>query len=215
MWIGMCVGRWWYGYFCLDWGSDYAQDSGRSLAWHWHGVWGHVHLKSHYGIVCSCGWLLRLHALVRVKSHVFLLACSVWVMRCTALLCLVILRHFRYEFSHIDRRWGHVSLSLLWMLLFGMWGAKIYFPRAYPCVGLNFRVWIIRVSDTLSFCQKWLESFWFFWVWVFDNHLSRCMETYFWLIKLHSLCVLMLWMCVDCGWSCHVWMLGYWLANRE
>ena len=36
--------------------------------------WGHVHLKSHYGIVCSGGWLLRLHALVRVKNR--MITCS-------------------------------------------------------------------------------------------------------------------------------------------
>ena len=38
---------------------------GRSLAWHWHFVWGHVHLRSQSGIVCSGGlffhkWLIRL-----------------------------------------------------------------------------------------------------------------------------------------------------------
>ena len=29
--------------------------SGLSLAWHWHGGWGHMHCKSHSGTVCSCG----------------------------------------------------------------------------------------------------------------------------------------------------------------
>ena len=42
----------------------------------------------------------------------FLSACNVWAIRCTALLCLAILRPFRYRCSHVDKRWGHVSLSL-------------------------------------------------------------------------------------------------------
>jgi hypothetical protein len=36
-----------------------------------------VHWSSHSGIVCSCGWLLRWLALVRMRNLVFLLACSV------------------------------------------------------------------------------------------------------------------------------------------
>ena len=35
---------------------------------------------------------------------------------------------------------------------------------------LNFRVWVICVSVTLSFFQKWLESFWL--ICLFDSHLS-------------------------------------------
>ena len=51
-----------------------------------------------------------------------LLACSVWVMRCTALLWRAILRPFRYGCSHIDSKWGHVSLSLLWhSVQLGFW----------------------------------------------------------------------------------------------
>ena len=48
-----------------------------------------------------------------VYNRVFLLACDVWVIRCTALLCLAILRPFRYGCSHVDKTWDHVSLSLL------------------------------------------------------------------------------------------------------
>ena len=69
--------------------------SGLSLARHWHGVWGHVHRKSQFGTVCSCVRLLCWPALVMVRNLVFLLACNVWVIRCTALLCLAILRPFR------------------------------------------------------------------------------------------------------------------------
>ena len=47
---------------------------GLSLAWHWQGVCGHVHLNSHYGIVWSGGLLLILPTLVSLKNRVFLLA---------------------------------------------------------------------------------------------------------------------------------------------
>ena len=80
--------------------------SGLSLAWHWHVVCGHVHLRDHSNIVCSGGWFLRLAALVSVKNLVCLLACSVWVMRWSALLCLAILRPFKYGYSHVDKRWA-------------------------------------------------------------------------------------------------------------
>ena len=73
-----------------------------------------MHLRSQSEIVCSGGLLLRLLALVSVKNRVFLLACNVWAMRCTALLCCAFVRPFTYGFSHVDKRWGHVSLSLLW-----------------------------------------------------------------------------------------------------
>ena len=66
--------------------------SGFSLAWHWHVVCVHVHLRSHSGIVWLGDVLLKRHALVNVKNRVFLLACKVLVMRCIALLCLAILR---------------------------------------------------------------------------------------------------------------------------
>ena len=56
-------------------------------------------------------WILP--ALVSVLNLVFLLVCNVWVMRCTALLCLAILSPLRYGCLHVDRRWGHVSLSFL------------------------------------------------------------------------------------------------------
>ena len=65
--------------------------SGLSLARHWHGVWRHMHCSNHSGTICSCGWLLKWPALILVKYRVFLLACSVWAIRCIALLCLAIL----------------------------------------------------------------------------------------------------------------------------
>jgi hypothetical protein len=56
---------------------------------------GHVHLSNHFGIVWSWNLLLILLALINVKKWVFLLACSVCVIRCTALSCLEILRPVR------------------------------------------------------------------------------------------------------------------------
>jgi hypothetical protein len=88
--------------------------SGLSLAWHWHGVWGHVHASSHSGTVDSCGRLLRCPALVFVRNRVCLLACNVCVIICTALLCLAIRRPFKNGCLHVDSRCGHVSLSFLW-----------------------------------------------------------------------------------------------------
>jgi hypothetical protein len=38
-----------------------------SLAWHWHVMCGHVHLRSQFGIVCERDLLSRFHALVSVK----------------------------------------------------------------------------------------------------------------------------------------------------
>ena len=55
---------------------------GLNLTWHWPVVFGHVHLRSHFGIVCLGVVLLRLHALVSVKNQVCLLAYNVWVTRC-------------------------------------------------------------------------------------------------------------------------------------
>ena len=88
--------------------------SGLNLSWHWHGFCVHIHLRSLSGIVWSWGWLVSLPALVNVRDRVFLLACKVWVMRWTALLCLAIHRPFKYRWSHVDSRCGHVSLSLVW-----------------------------------------------------------------------------------------------------
>ena len=68
--MGVCV---WFG------APNMHRISGLNLAWHWHVVYGHVHLRNHSGIVCSSGLLLRLHVLVSVKNLVCLLACSVWV----------------------------------------------------------------------------------------------------------------------------------------
>ena len=100
-----CVMREWE-YGCLVWfGAPVMQRmSGLSLAWHWHGFWWHVHWSSHSGIVCSCGWLVRWPALVKVRNLVFLFACSVLAIRWIALLCLAILSPFRYGCSHVDSR---------------------------------------------------------------------------------------------------------------
>ena len=41
---------------CVSFGAwSMLKMSGLSLAWHWHFVCGHVHSRSHYGIVWSCG----------------------------------------------------------------------------------------------------------------------------------------------------------------
>ena len=105
--------------------------SSLSLAWQLQGGCGHAHLRSQSGIVWSGGWLLILLALVSVKKRVFLFAWSVWVMRCTALSCLAILRPSRYGFSNNERRCGHVSLSFLWhSVQLWFWcvsGQKIFF----------------------------------------------------------------------------------------
>ena len=96
--------------------------SGLNLAWHWHAICVLVHLRSQSGSVELGGLLLRLPTLVHVKNRVFLLACSVWVMRCIALLCHDNLRPFMYGFLHVDRRCGHVSLSLFWhSVQLGFW----------------------------------------------------------------------------------------------
>ena len=96
-------------------------------------------------------------------------------MGCTALLCLAILKPFRNGCSHVDRRWGHVSMSLRWhSVQLGFWcvrGKKMVFlwlPLycAYP----NFSVWLIWAFVTISFFHKWLDSFWC--IWVFDSHSS-------------------------------------------
>ena len=101
--MGVCI---WFGAPILH------RISGLNLAWHWHVVCVHVQLRSHSGIVCSYGVLFRWPALARVKKRVFLWACNARVMRCIALFCLAILSPFRYGCLHVDRRWGHVSLSL-------------------------------------------------------------------------------------------------------
>ena len=121
---------------------------GRSLAWHLHILCGHVHLMSQFGIACSGGLLLRLPALVSVKNPVFMLACNDWVMRCIALLCHVILKPFRYGCSHVDSKWGHVSLSLWWhnvQLGFGCLRDQniFYLGLAMYCAYQNFSVWMM------------------------------------------------------------------------
>ena len=63
---------------CVWFGASIIHRMSRlSLASHWHGFWWHVHSSSHSGIICSCGWLLRWHALVKVRNLVFLLVYSV------------------------------------------------------------------------------------------------------------------------------------------
>ena len=64
---------------------------GSSFARHRHGGYLHVHWRIHFGILELGGvlsWVL-----------VNLLACSVWVMRCTTLLSLAIWRPLRRRYS--------------------------------------------------------------------------------------------------------------------
>jgi len=131
--------------------------------------------------------LLWLPALTTVKNLVLLLACSVWVIRWTALLCLAILSPFKYGCSQVDSRWGHVSLSFLWhsvQLGFRNWrGQNICFLwLPMYCAYLNFRVRVICVSGTYLLFQKWLESFWL--ICLFDIHLLT--YGYFWMASAHS-----------------------------
>ena len=96
-----------------------------SLAWQLHGICWREHLISQSGIVCYGIMLLSFPVLVSVKYRVFLLAWSLWVMRCTSLLCLAILGPFRCGCSHVDKRWGQVSLSFLWhRVQLGFWCAR-------------------------------------------------------------------------------------------
>jgi hypothetical protein len=125
--------------------------------------------------------------LTSVKNLVLLLACNVWVIMWTALLCLAILRPFKYGCSHVDSRWGQVSLSFFWhSVQLGFWnwrGHNICFLwLPIYCAYLNFRVWVICVSGTRLLFQKWLESFWL--IWLFDIHLST--YGYFWVANGHS-----------------------------
>ena len=80
------------------------------------------------------------------------------------MLCRAILRPFKYGCSHVDRRWGHVSLSLRLhsvQLGFGCVRGQKMFILWLPmyCAYLNLRVWVIWASVAFSFFQKWLESF--------------------------------------------------------
>lgn len=84
-----------------------------SFAWHWHGVCVQVHPSSHYGMVELGGLLFKFHGLISVEDHVTLLACSVRAMRCIILLRHDMMRPFVYSFSHVDRKWSHMSLALL------------------------------------------------------------------------------------------------------
>ena len=148
--IGVCV---WFGAPIMH------IMSGLSLAWHWHFLSEHVLARSQSGTVSSGGWLLWLHALVNVKNMMFLLACSIWVIKWTTLLCFVILSPFKYKCSHVDSRWGHVSLSLLLhSVQLGFWyerGQNMFFLWVpMYCAYLNFIVWVICVSGTCLLFQK-------------------------------------------------------------
>ena len=115
--------------------------SGLNLAWYWHVACAHVHLSSQFETIWSGGLLLWLPASVNVKNHVSLLACSVWGMRWTALLCCAILRPFMNGFSHVDRWCG---VSLLWYnVQLGFWcvRAKKYFSYDYPYIG---HTWMLK-----------------------------------------------------------------------
>ena len=83
----MCVGEGSIG-ICAWLGAPLIRRmSGISLAWQLHGGCWHEHLMSQSGIVCSGVVWVIFPALVSVKYRVFLLVWSVWMMRCTALLC--------------------------------------------------------------------------------------------------------------------------------
>ena len=114
------------------------------------------------------------HSLVW-RSECFLRACNVWVIRCRALLCLAILNPLRYECSHVDRMWGHVSLSLrghnVQLEFCCVKGQKIFFMwLPIYCAYLNFSFWVIWASVTCLFFHKWLDIFWF--ICVLETHLS-------------------------------------------
>ena len=104
--------------------------------------------------VCTCIWgadpgllsqvlLLRLYSSVSVKNRIQLLACSVWAMRCIALLWRAILGPLCVGFHMLI---GGVAMCFChcfgtmcnWD--FGMWGAKIYFFYGFPCIG---HIWIL------------------------------------------------------------------------
>ena len=58
------VVRWWrYRQCYMNWAPIMHKMSGLSWAWQWHGFWWHVYWSSQSSIVCSCGRLLRWHAL--------------------------------------------------------------------------------------------------------------------------------------------------------
>ena len=101
----------------------------------------HVHWRSQSGIVWSWGWLGSIPALVRVKNRVFLLACRVWAMRWSALLCLAIRRPFKNGCSHVDSRCGHVSLSLVrHSVQLGFWyfrGQNMFFLVVAHVLGIS------------------------------------------------------------------------------
>ena len=88
--------------------------------------------------------MTKFHVLISVKNHVNLLAYSDWAMRCIALLWRDILRPFMCWFSHVDRRWGHMSLSLLGHIMLlgahgivGVWvgeGLEELFFYGFPCI---------------------------------------------------------------------------------
>ena len=70
-WI-IVVGDGAIGVCCMLFGAPIMRRMfGLSLAWHWRGVCGHVHLSNHYGIVWSWDLLLILPALVDFRSGYF------------------------------------------------------------------------------------------------------------------------------------------------
>ena len=112
------------------WDSYLHRMYGLSFTWHLHVVCVHMHFNHHSRIVELGGLLLKLHVLVSVKNWVDLLACSIRAMRCTALLWRDILRFFMCEFSHVDRRCGHVSVIIRHNMSLGFWcvrGQKVSF----------------------------------------------------------------------------------------
>ena len=160
--------------------------SSLSLVWHWHGFWWHVHWSSQFGIVCSCGWLSRWHALVRVRNLVFLLAFSVWVMRCTALLCLAILSPFRYGCSHVDNRWGHVSRVFLWYSVHVRFlvceRPKYVLSCGCPCIG---KIWILTFGwFGYMVILSWIMDEFIHWRKLYPLLSATCDEILSWMIEI-------------------------------
>ena len=97
------------------------------------------------------------------KNHVNLLAYSDWAMRCIALLWCDILRPFMCSCSHVDRRWGHMSLSLL---------RHIMLLGAHGIVG----VWVGEGLEEFFFL--WFPVYWVYWnfrvcvIWVRNMHVA-------------------------------------------
>lgn len=103
---------------------------------------------------------------------------------------------FRFEFSHVVKRRGHVSMSLLWhSVQLGFWcvrGHHIFFmwlPVYWAY--LNFRLWVICVSPAhLCFSKSGWRCFG-----LFGCLITICirMRVHFQWIQLHDFHGVLLW----------------------